>query len=301
MKIKSPVTGNYNTSVIRDISVSKIVSLYKEDLQFDISSYFHGLETIQLCACGDTGYRFYYPFDIFGDDIFYQHLQNFENYYSKEKWEYRAVAKLISDHKHVLEIGSGGGHFLQGLKQKKDVTVNGLELNSKAVAAAKEKGLDVTSDLIEEYAEKHAESFDVVCSMQVLEHITDIRSFILSSLQVLKKGGQMIICVPNNNPYLYKHDFFHTLNLPPHHAGLWNRAAFSSLPKFFPVRLNSVHIEPLQDYKKWYGTQVDHFKESSNPISGVLSLVPRPVYKVPLMLLRNYIEGRNILVEFVKE
>jgi SAM-dependent methyltransferase len=302
MKIKSPVTGSYNTSVVREISVSKIVALYNEELRFDIGRYFHGLENIQLYRCDDTGYRFYYPVDIFGDDAFYQHLQGFENYYPSEKWEYEAVAGLIPEDSDVLEIGSGGGHFLQLAAQKiKNVRLRGIELNSKAVEEARAKGFDVTEETIEGFAKANTERFDVVCSMQVLEHITDVRSFILASLQALKKGGRMIVCVPNNNPYLYRQDFYHTLNLPPHHAGLWNKEAFGSLPRYFPMKIGSVRIEPLRDYKKWYQTQVNYFKEKGSILSGVLSLIPRPVYKAPLILLRHHIEGRNILVEFVKQ
>ena len=111
----------------------------------------------------------------------------------------------------------------------------------------------------------------------------------------------MIVCVPNNNPYLYKHDFYHTLNLPPHHAGLWNKEAFGNLPRFFPMKVRSIRIEPLQDYKLWYQTQVNYYKEKGSGLSTLLSIIPRPVYKAPLILLRNYIEGRNILVEFVKQ
>ena len=301
MPLKSPVTGSENTAVVREIAVSKIISLYIDELQFDVSRYFHGLDTIQLCRCEDTGYRFYHPFDIFGDDVFYQHLQTYENYYSLEKWEYKAVSNLIAENKDVLEVGSGGGHFLKNLVQRKTVRVRGIELNSKAVEEAKGKGLDVTNETIEEFAERNEEKYDIVCSMQVLEHVTDVRSFLLSSLRVLRKGGQLIICVPNNNPFLYKHDFFHTLNLPPHHAGLWNKEAFSSLSQFFPMKLNKIQIEPLQDYSKWYRTQIEFYKETRNPLAGVLSLVPRPAYKIPLKLFRSYIEGRNILVEFVKE
>jgi SAM-dependent methyltransferase len=174
-------------------------------------------------------------------------------------------------------------------------------LNTKAVAEARARGFDVTAETIEEFAKGNEARFDVVCSMQVLEHITDVRSFILSSLQVLRKGGRMIVCVPNNNPYLYKHDFYHTLNLPPHHAGLWNKEAFSNLPRYFPMKLGTTRIEPLQDYKLWYLTQINYYKEKGSFLSGLLSLIPRPVYKAPLILLRNYIEGRNILVEFVKQ
>jgi SAM-dependent methyltransferase len=302
MSIKSPVTGSSNTSVIQEIRVPKIIDLYKQELDFDVSRYFHGLEAIGLYRCGDSGYRFYYPFDIFGDDVFYQQLQKAENYYPSEKWEYNAVLDLIPENADVLEIGSGGGHFMQlAARKKKGVRLKGIELNTKAVTEARNKGLDVTAERIEDFATSNAERFDVVCSMQVLEHITEVRSFIESSLRTLKKGGIMIICVPNNNPYLYKHDFYHTLNLPPHHAGLWNREAFCSLPSWFSMRLRKIRTEPLQDYKYWYQTQVNYYKEKGNAISMLMSLIPRPLYKGPLILLRNSIEGRNILAEFVKQ
>src|ERR1700733_16261836 len=102
MSIKSPVTDSYNTSIVRDVPVSKITDLYKKDFRLDVTEYFHGLSSIQLVQCNDTGYRFYYPFDIYGDDKFYQYLQDFENYYSQDKWEYRAARKLIGEEKGVL-------------------------------------------------------------------------------------------------------------------------------------------------------------------------------------------------------
>jgi 2-polyprenyl-3-methyl-5-hydroxy-6-metoxy-1,4-benzoquinol methylase len=300
MKIKSPVTDSYNTSKIKDIPTAAIIDLYKAELNFDISEYFHGLDHIELLRCDDTGYRFYYPFDIFGDDKFYQHLQNHENYYPGEKWEYVAARKLIGENKHVLEIGSGGAQFLESLKSQHSASLCGLELNTRAVEDAKAKGLNLIAETIDVFSKKNKERFDVVCGLQVLEHIYDVRSYIQSSLEVLKKGGQLIICVPNNNPYIYKQDSMHTLNLPPHHAGLWNRKAFSSLLSFFPMRLNKVLIEPLHDYKFWYQTQVRHLREIRSPWAGVLSIIPRPIYKAPLIALRNIIEGRNIMVEFIK-
>jgi hypothetical protein len=116
----------------------------------------------------------------------------------------------------------------------------------------------------------------------------------------LAQGGEVNLCVPNNNPYLYRHDLYHTLNLPPHHSGLWNRESFSKLPDFFPMRMNNIFIEPLSDYKEYYRTQVNYFREKKNPVHRLLSLVPAPIYKNSLRLLRHVMEGRNILVEFIK-
>ncbi len=265
MKINSPVTGNDNTSLIQKIPTANIIELYQVGLQMDVTRYFTGLESIQLRRCEDAGYRFYYPFTIFGDNDFYQDLQGLDGYYSEEKWEYEIASKLIEKQLSVLEIGSGGGQFLQKLSNKKCERLCGLELNSAAVARAISKGLNVIDSTIEEFSKENPGSFDVVCALQVLEHISDIHSFLTASLRILKPGAKLIFCVPNNNPYLYKHDFFHTLNLPPHHAGLWNKEAFSRLPDFFPVRLNSVHIEPLTDYKKWYIAQIDLLQNEQQP------------------------------------
>ena len=301
MDIKSPVTGSFNTSLIRELEVDHIVSLYRQEQDIDVSGYFRGLTVIQLRVCNDTGYRFYYPMDIYGDDAFYQHLQKTGLYYLKEKWEYDKAISLIGEGKRVLEIGSGAGFFMQKLKAGRHAQLIGLELNTQQVELAKTNGLNVVNEYIEDFSAKNPASFDVVVALQVLEHVPEVGSFVSASLAALKPGGQLIYCVPYNNPYLYRHDLWHTLNLPPHHSGLWDKPSFRKLPDFFPMRLKNIYIEPLSDYKKYYGIQLDHLKEKGSPLHGLLSLVPAPVYKNVLRSLRYVMEGRNILVEFIKK
>jgi SAM-dependent methyltransferase len=300
MEIKSPVTGSLNTSLIRELEVEKIVSLYREEQQIDVRKYFRGLDVFQLRICNDTGYRFYYPMDIYGDDAFYQHLQKTGLYYLKEKWEYDKAISLIGEGKRVLEIGSGAGFFMQKLKAGRHKQLIGLELNTQQVEMAKKNGLNVINEYIEDFSAKNAGSFDVVVALQVLEHVPEIRSFIDASLAALRPGGQLIFCVPYNNPYLYRYDLWHTLNLPPHHAGLWDKSSFSRLPDFFPMRLSKTYIEPLSDYKKYYQIQLNHLKEKGSPLYNILTLVPAPIYKNALRGMRHMMEGRNILVEFIK-
>jgi chorismate dehydratase len=299
-RVQSPVTGSYNTSLITGLEVSRIVDLYMKEQHLDVKKYFRGLSSIQLRKCNDTGYRFYYPMDTYGDDAFYQHLQQTGIYYLKEKWEYDKAAALIGENRRVLEIGSGAGDFMRKLNDASHTRLCGLELNTMQVEMARKEGLDVINETIEDFAFKNPGTFDVVVALQVLEHIPEVRPFILSSLEALKTGGQLIICVPHNNPYLYRHDLFHTLNLPPHHAGLWDRRSFASLPDHFPMRLGRVYIEPLSDYKKWYEVQLAHLKERRHPLWRLLSSVPAPVYKNFLRAMRYFMEGRNILVEFIK-
>jgi SAM-dependent methyltransferase len=301
MDIKSPVTGSLNTSLVRELEVDQIVSLYKEEQQLDVRKFFNGLISIQLRRCDDTGYRFFYPTEgIYGDDEFYQHLQKSGLYYLKEKWEYDKAISLIGKDLAILEIGSGAAFFMQKLKAHGPKRLCGLELNTGQVEMARGNGLDVINETIESFSVREPASFDVVVALQVLEHVPNVRSFINASLAALKKGGKLIFCVPHNNPYLYRYDFWHTLNLPPHHSGLWDKVSFANLPKFFPMRLEHTYIEPLSDYRKYFQVQLAHMKESGNPLYRPLSLIPAPMYKNILRGMRHWVDGRNILVEYIK-
>ena len=297
--IQSPVTGSSNTILSEEFSTTTIIEKYK-DQGLDVSNYFKGLENISLYTCNDSGYRFYYPFSIFGDDLFYEALQkNMVSYYGENKWEHVEAKKMIGNGEKVLEIGAGSGFFLQQL-QSLHADITGLELNTQAIKTAKEKGISILNELIEDHVENTREKYDVVCSFQVLEHISDIKGFLTNSLSVLKKGGKLIIGVPHNNPYIYKHDKWHTLNLPPHHAGLWNRAAFEQLPSFFNIKLKSIAVEPIKEYKEWYLAQKKYYELQSPVKAMLMGLVPRFIYKRFVQLIRNNIEGRNILVMYEK-
>lgn len=46
-------------------------------MNIDVSDFFNSIKKVSIYKCLDTGYRFYYPFNISGDNIFYQKLKNF--------------------------------------------------------------------------------------------------------------------------------------------------------------------------------------------------------------------------------
>jgi 2-polyprenyl-3-methyl-5-hydroxy-6-metoxy-1,4-benzoquinol methylase len=296
--ILSPVTGKHATKKEIEIPVSVIKERYNA-ININVDRFFKNLQSVEIRKCEATGYRFYFPFGIFGDDLFYQELQSGCETYYIERWEHVMTLNLLQETDKVLEVGSGSGYFLQLLKQK-NISAVGLELNQKAVKEANEKGLTLKNQLLEEFASGQEKQFEAVCSFQVLEHISDIKSYFDYTIKTLKKGGKIIIGVPNNNPYIFKHDVLHTLNLPPHHAGLWDKNSFKKLEQFFPIKLKHIYLEPLIDYKEWYQTQVKYYKNKNKLFGSILGAVPRPLYKAVLKLLKNKIEGRNILAVFEK-
>ena len=82
MELKSPVTYSNNVTLLRSFDVEKIIALYIKETRVDVSRFFDELKEIELYQCNDTGYRFYYPFTIYGDDKFYQEFKNLENIFA---------------------------------------------------------------------------------------------------------------------------------------------------------------------------------------------------------------------------
>lgn len=296
MPIASPVTKSKNTVLLNEIDSQKIISNYKDQYGIDVKRFFEGIPKIGIYECLDTHYRFFYPYTLMGDGKLYEDLQNEENYYSKWKWEYKIAQKFINKDDHVLDVGCGSGFFLESQKSKTH-NLYGLEFNDEAVRKCKEKNINIVQQFIEQHADSNTEKYDVATSFQVLEHVHDIHSFINSNLKVLKKGGKLIIGVPNSNPYLYKYDTMHTLNLPPHHMGLWNKKAFKSLPNYFNMKLESVFIEPLYDIEYWCMINLSHLlnKELTKRIA-----LPHLVKYALIKTIGNFIEGRNIVAVYSK-
>jgi 2-polyprenyl-3-methyl-5-hydroxy-6-metoxy-1,4-benzoquinol methylase len=263
----SPITGLPNTKIITSISKEDIIQSYYDDLGMSVERFFNGISKIDIVKCKDTGYLFYHPSQILGDEKFYDDLKiqmplNYNvSYYSDWKWEYQYCLGFIKPSDKVYEIGCGSGNFLEKLKKEGIIDVSGAELNNDSVNMARRKGLDVEHLTIEDKAKVTIEQFDVVCAFQVLEHVFKVKSFLDASINILKKGGLLIFAVPYNYPFLFKNDKLNTLNMPPHHMGLWNRDTFQNLSKFYSLQLETLVIEKLPsegyDFEQFYKINKD--------------------------------------------
>ena len=177
----------------------------------------------------------------------------------------------------------------------------GLEFNKLALDEAKSRGLVVENCDITEYSKKNKNKYDVVCFFQVLEHVFNVEEFLKSSLDCLKKGGKLIIGVPNNNPYLFIHDRMHALNLPPHHAGLWDRKSLRNLEKYFNIKIDKIKFEPLLDLEYFWNVQGEYLKKHSKISYLLFKKISQRFNKLRNSILPLIFKGRNILVIYSKK
>lgn len=296
--MKSPITGGDGVEIIESINVSDIVKLYKNDYNLNVSRYFQDLSKIEICKCKNSGFRFYYPFFISGDELFYEEFQReLGNYYKPNRWEYFKALNYIRKDDKVLEIGTGSGTFFELLSNKVENPV-GLELSNKAIEIAKSKGLNIINELIEDHALKYPEYYDVICFFQVLEHISDIKSFLESAIICLKPGGKLILAVPNNNPYIYRFNKMYTSNLPPHHSGLWDKKTLENLVDFFDLENSNVLVEPLFGIKNQL-LEWSKFKKYGI-LNKLIDKIPSIFYKVAGKFAFLF-DGLNLLAVYHKK
>ena len=300
-KVKSPLTLNDNVSFIRCIKTQEIISQYKI-YNINVSKYFEGLHEISLYRCDESVYRFYYPNIVAGDSIFYQHFQDFDWYYMPWKWEHEITTQYLKDGMKILEVGCAHGAFLQRVNELFDLDTSiGLELNESTPVVNKK--WQIVNQYVQEFAKNHLGEFDLVCSYQVLEHISNVHSFIESNIACLKKGGKLIISVPNNDSFIK--DLDAALNKPPHHMGLWTKGSLISLTKIFPIKVFKVHLEDLKSY------HVDNYIWSQkyskgnklfNKIKRKIEILIGSYSKIKAETLENRqtIVGHTILIVFEK-
>lgn len=301
-EIVSPVTELKNIDFEKNISVKKIIKDYKKNYAIDVSKFFIGLKKIELFKCKDTGYRFFYPFNVSGDSHFYEHFQKFDWYYMPWKWEHEVTLKYLKNKSSVLEVGCAKGAFIKKINELFSLSKTvGLELNE--TAKAKTEKWEILNETIEEFAKRN-EQFDIVCSYQVLEHISSIKSFLQSKIDCLKIGGKLIISVPNNESFLKNID--NCLNMPPHHMGLWDEKSLKALTNYFPLKVEEVLFEPLQNYHiDQYVNSLYYSKYTSLTARKIIRKLHRifGIYNKRIQKIeaeKEYLLGHSIMVVFEK-
>jgi ubiquinone biosynthesis O-methyltransferase len=104
---------------------------------------------------------------------------------------------------HLIDVGCGGGMLSESLSRIGG-NVLGIDAAKESIEVAKShaakdpllSGLQYEHTTIEEM-ERTKQKFDVVCSLEVIEHVADLDKFIGSCRNVLKPNGLMFLSTLN--------------------------------------------------------------------------------------------------------
>src|SRR5262245_17387445 len=100
--------------LVLSLPTGDIVAAYRKKCGADVSRWFGDLTELHMFECQQTGYRFWRPSSIAGDEQFYRYLSSkWPNYYRSERWEYPLVREMLTESDRLIEVGCGRGFFLK--------------------------------------------------------------------------------------------------------------------------------------------------------------------------------------------
>lgn len=204
--------------------------------------------------------------------------------YLRHLFAYEFSKTKISKESYVLEVGCGEGY--------------GTNLLSQHVS--KIIGLDVCKDTIEHASEKYKsnnlifekydgtnipypdETFDVVISFQVIEHIQDDLNYISETYRVLKKGG-LFICTTINKSSEKLSTPFHVREYYP-----------CELENILKTKFSDVFLWGIRGNEEVQKIEKKRIKRGIIKISFDLfkKLIPKQI-KYPLKIILQYKKNKS--------
>ena len=201
------------------------------------------------------------------------------NSYLKMRW-FKDTYLSAGDYLEILDVGSldyHGDYNYGNIFNEKNWNYTGLDFMSG-------NNVDILVKDIYNWVEIDDNSYDVVVSGQLFEHI-EFFWLVLSQIErVLKPGGYLCIVVPSAGP---KHD--------PNMKNCYRfqEDGLRAMAKYINLEILHVSVDSREEVKPWHDACLVAFKSSSNSNKYIMHLEARI----------NYLEGKldSILSSFNKE
>jgi SAM-dependent methyltransferase len=240
-----PLCNGSKTVLRESLQILPIVTKWKQEFGIDMHGEIGEVSAIEVYECREYTLRFFKPDSLAGSPALYEELEKIEWYYLPRKWEHDVALRDLNGSSNGIEIGCGFGAFVARVIAEKKIPFEGCEQNPSAVRVGQENGVPIRLESLEDVEKRSPRSFDVVCSFQVLEHVTNPGDFLRSACNLLRPGGKLILGLPNANSFLRYQ--FNLLDLPPHHMSRWSVEVVNRLQAWFPLKLVNVAYEPLAE------------------------------------------------------
>lgn len=113
------------------------------------------------------------------------------------------LATQASPNGHLLDLGCDDGTWSMELaRSSKAASIDGVEIVPEAAELAAQRGVRVARlDLNRSLDELPSNAFDLVHANQVIEHVTNVDTFVSEIYRMLKPGGYAVVSTENGSSW----------------------------------------------------------------------------------------------------
>lgn len=190
--------------------------------------------------------------------------------------------------KKIVDLGCDDGSITQKLCEGKGFSeIHGVDINENQLELAKKRGIITHATTLNNELPFENESFDVVISNQVIEHLYDSDLFLDEVYRVLKPGGYFVVSTENASSWcnivasLLGWQIFSLTNFSKKALGLGNPLALHKKEKLETGKDGWLHvriynIRGLKEYLETVGFKVESIKGSGYfPLPAVLGNIDK--------------------------
>jgi len=111
--------------------------------------------------------------------------------------------------KRAVDVGCGGGILTEGLAERGAAEALGIDLAEASLKVAElhrlesEAATEYRLCSAEELADERPESFDLVCCLEMLEHVPNPASVVEACARLARPGGTIVFSTINRTPKAY--------------------------------------------------------------------------------------------------
>jgi len=175
----------------------------------------------------------------------------------------KVTSKYATKSSKILEIGSYGGTFLD-VASSNGYVVSGIEVSSWGKELCQRKGHEIKQISVEKFIEMNQqnETYDLIVSWDVLEHLVDPVKVLLGLSNILNLNGKIIVSTLDSDSF-------------------FARTIGSKWPWIIPMHLHYFGHESFEDLLKLAGLELvesgnyPHYASLSYIIKKVFSNYPR--------------------------
>jgi len=163
-------------------------------------TYFPRLNPVDQAAIHDTEAYFEHPYFALRRGLSAALVRRCRGIFERLE---TAVDSAALRGERFLDIGCDTGAFLDAARQEFEIKPVGIDTASRAVAAARERGIEAYQTSIQE-APEHLRDFQAITAIDLIEHVTDPADFLREIRKRLRPGGVVYLETPNIDSIVYR-------------------------------------------------------------------------------------------------